>query len=168
MIRIPWRGCLVDMDSKRIPTLIERRGIQRHWGYLIAARHPRQAAIDELATALETEDDPRLLQPIADVAKLLVKEDLVPAGAQRFVFMLAPVLIFAPALLVFAVIPFGEPFDHQRQHADLHMGLDTSGCPMVHGRHLDLGPFEGSEAALDNHQPLVPAGCILQGRISKK
>jgi NADH-quinone oxidoreductase subunit H len=46
------------------------------------------------------------LQPIADGLKLFVKEDLVPAGAERFVFMLAPVLIMAPALLVFAVVPF--------------------------------------------------------------
>lgn len=51
-----------------------------------------------------------LLQPFADVFKLFVKEDLVPAGAQRFVFMLAPVLIFVPSFLVWAVIPFGEPF----------------------------------------------------------
>ena len=46
------------------------------------------------------------LQPIADGLKLFVKEDLVPAGAERFVFMLAPILIMAPALLVFAVVPF--------------------------------------------------------------
>jgi NADH-quinone oxidoreductase subunit H len=52
-----------------------------------------------------------LLQPFADVFKLLVKEDLVPAGAQRFVFMLAPILIFVPSFLVWSVIPFGEPFE---------------------------------------------------------
>jgi len=46
------------------------------------------------------------LQPIADAFKLLVKEDLVPAKAERFVFMLAPGLIIVPALLVWSVIPF--------------------------------------------------------------
>jgi NADH-quinone oxidoreductase subunit H len=51
------------------------------------------------------------LQPIADGLKLFVKEDLIPGRAERFIFALAPVLIFAPALLVFAVIPFGEPFE---------------------------------------------------------
>jgi len=51
-----------------------------------------------------------LLQPFADVFKLFVKEDLVPAGAQKFVFMLAPVLIFVPSFLVWSVIPFGETF----------------------------------------------------------
>ncbi len=50
------------------------------------------------------------LQPIADVLKLFAKEDLVPAKAERFVFLLAPVLIFVPAFIVWAVIPFGEQF----------------------------------------------------------
>ena len=47
------------------------------------------------------------LQPIADGLKLLVKEDLIPGRAERFVFVLAPILIFAPAILVWAVIPWG-------------------------------------------------------------
>jgi len=51
-----------------------------------------------------------LFQPIADVLKLFVKEDLVPGGAERFVFVLAPMLIFAPSFLVWSVIPFGETF----------------------------------------------------------
>lgn len=50
------------------------------------------------------------LQPIADGLKLFVKEDLLPGGAEKFVFLLAPSLIMVPALLMFAVIPFGEPF----------------------------------------------------------
>ena len=50
------------------------------------------------------------LQPIADGLKLFVKEDLVPGRAERFVFVLAPILIFAPAILVWAVIPWGEAF----------------------------------------------------------
>ena len=51
-----------------------------------------------------------LFQPFADVFKLFVKEDLVPAGAQKFVFILAPMLIFVPSFLVWSVIPFGETF----------------------------------------------------------
>lgn len=47
------------------------------------------------------------LQAIADALKLFVKEDLTPAKSEKFVFLLAPVLIIVPALLVFAVIPFG-------------------------------------------------------------
>jgi NADH-quinone oxidoreductase subunit H len=51
-----------------------------------------------------------LLQPVADVLKLFVKEDLTPAGAEKFVFLLAPILIFVPSFLVWSVIPFGETF----------------------------------------------------------
>jgi len=51
------------------------------------------------------------LQPIADGLKLFVKEDLVPAGSEKFIFMLAPCLIMVPAFVVFSVIPFGEPFE---------------------------------------------------------
>ena len=50
------------------------------------------------------------LQPIADGLKLFVKEDLIPGRAERFVFVMAPILIFAPAILVWAVIPWGEAF----------------------------------------------------------
>ncbi len=50
------------------------------------------------------------LQPIADGLKLFTKEDLIPGRAERFVFMLAPILLFAPAILVWSVIPFGEAF----------------------------------------------------------
>jgi len=47
-----------------------------------------------------------LLQPLADGLKLLTKETIVPAGANRVVFMLAPMLTFALALIAWAVIPF--------------------------------------------------------------
>lgn len=47
------------------------------------------------------------LQPIADALKLFVKEDLTPGFAEKFVFLLGPVLIIVPALVVFSVIPFG-------------------------------------------------------------
>jgi len=48
-----------------------------------------------------------LLQPIADVLKLLVKEIIVPSGANKFLFVLAPILLLTPALAAWAVIPFG-------------------------------------------------------------
>ncbi len=49
-----------------------------------------------------------LWQPAADIIKMLAKEDTVPAGADRFIFKLAPALSAATALLIFGVIPFGE------------------------------------------------------------
>ena len=48
-----------------------------------------------------------LLQPIADGLKLMLKEDIVPSGADRMVFMIAPIITLVPAFIVFAVIPFG-------------------------------------------------------------
>ncbi len=48
-----------------------------------------------------------LLQPIADAIKLLTKEDLVPRSADKFVHLLAPVVLLVSAFLGLAVIPFG-------------------------------------------------------------
>jgi NADH-quinone oxidoreductase subunit H len=47
-----------------------------------------------------------LIQPIADVIKLLIKEDITPRGADRLVFNLAPIMALATVLLMWAVIPF--------------------------------------------------------------
>lgn len=49
-----------------------------------------------------------LLQPLADFTKLITKEDTVPDDADRPVFNIAPIVFLMPALLVVAVIPFGE------------------------------------------------------------
>ncbi|TLD42717.1 MAG: NADH-ubiquinone oxidoreductase chain H [Candidatus Jettenia ecosi] len=49
-----------------------------------------------------------LLQPIADGIKLLFKEDIIPEKANKFLFVLAPVMTLVPALITFAVIPFGD------------------------------------------------------------
>jgi len=47
-----------------------------------------------------------LLQPFADVLKLLVKEIVVPSGASKALFVLGPILVLTPALAAWAVIPF--------------------------------------------------------------
>ena len=49
-----------------------------------------------------------LLQPFADVAKLLFKEIVVPSGANRYLFFIAPMLAIGPALAAWAVIPFTD------------------------------------------------------------
>ncbi len=48
-----------------------------------------------------------LIQPIADVIKLLIKEDITPAGADKVLYNIAPILALATVLLLWAVIPFG-------------------------------------------------------------
>ena len=60
-----------------------------------------------------------LLQPIADALKLILKEDIVPAGADKVVFWLAPVSVMMIAFTTYLVIPFG------RTHAvtDMNIGI---------------------------------------------
>jgi len=60
-----------------------------------------------------------LLQPIADGLKFLFKEDVIPIGANRFLYVVAPILSLVPALLSFSVIPFGPVL----QVTDLSIGL---------------------------------------------
>jgi NADH-quinone oxidoreductase subunit H len=48
-----------------------------------------------------------ILQPIADAVKLMLKEDITPARADKWVFTAAPIISMVPALIVYAVIPFG-------------------------------------------------------------
>jgi NADH-quinone oxidoreductase subunit H len=48
-----------------------------------------------------------ILQPVADVVKLMLKEDITPTRADKWVFTLAPIISVVPALIVYAVIPFG-------------------------------------------------------------
>jgi len=49
-----------------------------------------------------------LLQPIADGLKLFFKETIIPSGANRIVFVMAPVITFSLALMAWAVLPLGE------------------------------------------------------------
>jgi len=69
-----------------------------------------------------------LLQPLADLIKLLTKEDVVPGAADRWLFYLAPAMAAIPAMLIFSVIPFGAPltiYGHTLPLvvADLNVGL---------------------------------------------
>lgn len=49
-----------------------------------------------------------LLQPVADAVKLMFKEPFLPGASNKVMYMLAPVLIFVPALIAWAVIPFNQ------------------------------------------------------------
>jgi NADH-quinone oxidoreductase subunit H len=60
-----------------------------------------------------------LLQPIADGLKLLVKEIIVPTGANKFLFILAPIMTIMPAMAAWAVMPFGP----ELVLADIDAGL---------------------------------------------
>jgi NADH-quinone oxidoreductase subunit H len=69
-----------------------------------------------------------LLQPIADVVKLVMKEDIVPATAHRFIHDLAPVISIGVAMTTFSVIPFGNTIELfgrtiKLQIADINIGV---------------------------------------------
>jgi NADH-quinone oxidoreductase subunit H len=69
-----------------------------------------------------------VLQPIADGVKLLLKEDITPVRVDRWVFTLAPILAMVPALIAFAVIPFGSHAEIAGHRiplyiADINVGL---------------------------------------------
>jgi len=69
-----------------------------------------------------------LLQPLADLIKLLTKEDFLPDAADKWLFYLAPAMAAIPAILTFAVIPFGAPLQVAGHTvpllvADLNIGL---------------------------------------------
>ena len=62
-----------------------------------------------------------ILQPIADAVKLIFKEELTPANADKLIFLLAPVITVVPALVITAVIPFGPSFSIKGFHIDLYI-----------------------------------------------
>ncbi|MEW6411497.1 MAG: NADH-quinone oxidoreductase subunit NuoH [Candidatus Zixiibacteriota bacterium] len=69
-----------------------------------------------------------LLQPIADAVKLMFKEDIMPDKVERATYALAPIISFTPALLTFAVVPFGMDmtvfgYDVKMVLSDLNIGI---------------------------------------------
>jgi NAD(P)H-quinone oxidoreductase subunit 1 len=60
-----------------------------------------------------------LLIPVADGLKLLVKEDIIPAKADRWLFTLGPVIVVVPVFLSYIVVPFGQSI----QITDLNIGI---------------------------------------------
>lgn len=69
----------------------------------------------KVAAALQSRIGPNragpfgLLQPAADGIKIIFKEEFVPAGADKLIFHLAPVITVIPALIILAVVPWGPP-----------------------------------------------------------
>jgi NADH-quinone oxidoreductase subunit H len=82
-----------------------------------------------------------ILHFVADALKMMFKEDFVPARAHKALFTLAPVLALAPALIVFAIVPFG---DFLCLSAPLARGVhDASQCEggatLLQIAHIDVG-----------------------------
>ncbi len=90
-----------------------------------------------------------LLHPAADGLKTLFKEDFIPPGADRFLHSLAPIISFFPALVVLAVVPFGDTlcFAMKNGHIDyMHVlrmvppnGVCVDGAVKLQGLDLNVG-----------------------------
>lgn len=105
-----------------------------------------------------------LLQTMADVLKLLLKEDIIPAAADKPLFILAPVIAFAPSYMVIATLPFTDKF----QFANLGIGLlyytAVSGISIIgiltggwasNNKYALLGGVRGAAQMISYEIPLI-------------
>ena len=84
------------------------------------------------------------LHIVADAIKMLFKEDFVPARVHRALYTIAPLLAFAPALLVFAIVPFGDGLCYDQLFAvlgqqDVDQCVDGRGGTPLQIAHIDVG-----------------------------
>lgn len=104
--------------SVPVLVLIERKVIAR----IQQRPGPNRVGVKQLFNSLRGKENPKgeaaygfwlggELQTIIDGVKLLLKEDLVPARADRTMFILAPIITLVPAFLTFMIIPFGPTFE---------------------------------------------------------
>jgi NADH-quinone oxidoreductase subunit H len=92
IILLPLMGCVAYL------TLLERKVI----GYMQVRMGPNRVTFFGIKFL------GGLGQPIADAFKLLMKEIIIPRGADKVLFLLAPIVALAPALAAWAVVPFGS------------------------------------------------------------
>ena len=90
-----------------------------------------------------------LLQPFADALKLLIKEDIIPDGADKLVFWIAPVFVMMTAFTVFIVVPFGRTSAVTDMNIGILFMLGVSSLGV-------LGVIMGGWAS-NSHYPLMGA-----------
>jgi NADH-quinone oxidoreductase subunit H len=128
-----------------------------------------------------------LLQPLADVIKLLTKEDLIPPQANKFLYILAPFLAVALSLLPVAVLPFGPDVEifgirTSIQLTDLNIGVlfllaisslrfGIAGGLVVQHKYALLGGLRASAQMVSYELPMalaVAAPLLLANTLSLK
>ena len=72
-----------------------------------------------------------LLQTLADAFKLLLKENITPAGADRFLFNLAPILVFIPVMTVLCIIPYSAEFTFVNTSTNILLYLILAAFPIL-------------------------------------
>jgi NADH-quinone oxidoreductase subunit H len=108
-------------------------------------------------------------QTIADALKLFQKEDIIPCGADRWLFTLAPALVFIPAYLVYVVIPFGEGLVARNLNIGVIyitavssvgvIGIVVAGWASNNKWSL-LGAFRGAAQLIAYEVPIILAICV--------
>jgi NADH-quinone oxidoreductase subunit H len=113
-----------------------------------------------------------LLQSVADVTKLLIKEDTIPSKAERQLFILAPIITFIPSFVVIATLPFTDKL----YFADLNVGVlyyvALSGISTIgivlggwasNNKYALLGGMRSAAQMISYEIPLVISvtGCIM-------
>lgn len=72
-----------------------------------------------------------ILQTLADAFKLLCKENITPTGADRFLFNLAPIIIFIPVMIVLGLIPFSSEFTFMNFQTNLLIYIVIATMPVL-------------------------------------
>lgn len=107
-----------------------------------------------------------VVQPFADALKLLGKEDLIPRGADRPLFLIAPVIAFAPSILVYAATPWMKDFTGTSSDAGIFLvfavaalfpvGLLVAGWASRNKYSL-IGGFRGAAQQISYEVPMILA-----------
>lgn len=108
-------------------------------------------------------------QTVADALKLFQKEDIIPCGADRWLFTIAPAIVFIPAYLVYVVIPFGEGLTARSLNIGIIylsaissigvIGIVIAGWASNNKWSL-LGAFRGAAQLIAYEVPIILAMCI--------
>lgn len=105
-----------------------------------------------------------LLQPFADALKLLGKEDLVPAGADRIMFLIAPIIAFTPAVAIYAAMPWVEQFAGRSFDVGVFMIFAIAAMSPVgvliagwasYSKYAMLGGFRAAAQQISYEVPLI-------------
>lgn len=108
-------------------------------------------------------------QTVADALKLFQKEDIIPCGADRLLFTIAPAIVFIPAYLVYVVIPFGAGLTARNLNIGVIyvsaitsisvIGIIVAGWASNNKWSL-LGAFRGASQLIAYEVPIILAMCV--------
>lgn len=107
-----------------------------------------------------------VIQPFADAIKLLGKEDLMPAGADRVLYLIAPIITFTPAIMVYAASPWVAGFVGTSSDAGIFLVFAIAALSPVgilvagwasHNKYSLIGGFRGAAQQISYEVPMILA-----------